>query len=323
MKASIVMGTFNGARYIEEQLDSLFRQTVSPAELIISDDGSTDETVSIIKSLAAHAPFPIILTQRGTTLGYARNFSEAALTANREIVLFCDQDDYWDHRKIELITHWFHENPSKSLVTHNIAICNESLEEITGNYFSLLERTNKKDYFIKGCATAIRRHLIQAAYPLPKDFGWTHDSRVHALAKIQNAHGQLKNVLVKHRLHPAQTSGYIVEDKPLNWGGKFLRQLDALTHEALPIAVKVLPLIPKPHEKEVVLEFLQTSKKIELYSKIIKAEYSTKINNDLLDSSDRKLLKFTKLLKLYFSGNYIEIGRSYRFLADLIRLSKQ
>lgn len=99
---SVVMATFNGGRFISEQLDSIARQTHLPAELIVSDDTSTDDTIEIVKGFAKTAPFPVKIIENETRLGYGGNFLSATKQATGAYLSFCDQDDIWLPNKLEV-----------------------------------------------------------------------------------------------------------------------------------------------------------------------------------------------------------------------------
>jgi glycosyltransferase involved in cell wall biosynthesis len=75
---SIAMTTFNGATYLEEQLDSLLGQQHLPAELVVGDDGSEDETLSILERFARKAPFPILVHRNPSRLGFRANFAASS-----------------------------------------------------------------------------------------------------------------------------------------------------------------------------------------------------------------------------------------------------
>jgi hypothetical protein len=100
-RTSVVVGTYNGARYIGEQLDSLAAQTILPHEIIVSDDGSTDDTVAIAKACAARSAIPMTVRGNAVNLGFGENFLQAAMLATGDYVAFCDQDDRWRPHKIE------------------------------------------------------------------------------------------------------------------------------------------------------------------------------------------------------------------------------
>ena len=97
---SVVMATYNGAEFISEQLQSLATQTRLPDELVVSDDGSSDATIDIVRQFGQHAPFPVIVRQNQRRLGYGENFLTAASLATGEYIAFCDQDDVWHPDKV-------------------------------------------------------------------------------------------------------------------------------------------------------------------------------------------------------------------------------
>lgn len=101
-RVSVVLATFNGAAFLPAQLESLLRQTLPPCELIISDDGSTDDTLLIAESVRQEAPFPVRIVRNPKQLGYGENFLTAARLAEGDFISFCDQDDIWDPRKLEV-----------------------------------------------------------------------------------------------------------------------------------------------------------------------------------------------------------------------------
>lgn len=115
---SVAMATYNGARFLYEQLASIANQTVYPAELIICDDGSHDETISIASKFADEAPFPVQVHRNPRNLGFARNFREAASRCRGDLIAFSDQDDWWCPDRLEKCLPSF-EDPDVLLIYHN------------------------------------------------------------------------------------------------------------------------------------------------------------------------------------------------------------
>ena len=100
---SILMATYNGEKYICEQIDSLFAQTVQDFTLYVSDDKSTDRTSEIIEWYARRYPSRIVLTRRETNSDGAKNNFLDLMTAYKDdYVMLSDQDDVWLPNKIEL-----------------------------------------------------------------------------------------------------------------------------------------------------------------------------------------------------------------------------
>ena len=97
----IVMATFNGERYLAQQLDSILNQTFSDWRLIVRDDGSTDGTLSILQSYAQRYPDKIRILAPGPHLGPRGSFSALLAESTAAYTMFCDQDDVWVPSKIQ------------------------------------------------------------------------------------------------------------------------------------------------------------------------------------------------------------------------------
>ncbi|GJD34959.1 hypothetical protein FMGBMHLM_1866 [Methylobacterium aerolatum] len=114
---SIVLATHNGSRFIRQQLDTLLHQTVPPLEIIVSDDASTDDTLKIVQDFLSAGTITFKIIRNVPALGYRTNFLRAALSASGRFVAFCDQDDIWDPRKLELCSRHM-EDRTVSMIVH-------------------------------------------------------------------------------------------------------------------------------------------------------------------------------------------------------------
>jgi len=103
LRIGVALATFNGARYLSEQLDSLLAQERRPDVLEVSDDGSTDATLEILEAFALRAPFPVQITRNVRQLGYRENFLATASRLPCDFIAFCDQDDVWRAEKLARI----------------------------------------------------------------------------------------------------------------------------------------------------------------------------------------------------------------------------
>ena len=103
MKTSVVMCTYNGASHIYFQLKTINTQTRKPDEVIIQDDGSTDNTAGIIRKFISDNSLQDSWTlyENQTNLGWKKNFMDALSKAKSDIIFLSDQDDIWDENKIE------------------------------------------------------------------------------------------------------------------------------------------------------------------------------------------------------------------------------
>lgn len=123
MKVSIALATYNGSRFLKEQLNTLASQTLSPFELIVSDDGSNDQTLDLVRAFARHAPFAVKILEGESRLGYRENFRRAANHSTGDLIAFCDQDDIWRADKLDRM-HRVFEDPSVLLAYHNAVVFN-------------------------------------------------------------------------------------------------------------------------------------------------------------------------------------------------------
>ena len=103
IKVDILLASYNGERYIREQLDSLLAQSHKNINIIIHDDGSTDSTVSIIREYEKKYPVKVKLLDDGKHFGNASdNFMYLTGYGSADYIMFCDQDDYWDKDKVRI-----------------------------------------------------------------------------------------------------------------------------------------------------------------------------------------------------------------------------
>lgn len=121
---SVVVGTYNGEKYILEQLNSILNQSVLPNEIIISDDGSTDRTIELIDCFIKDNKLNNCLFLKNKNQGITTNFQSALDKVTGDIVFLCDQDDIWNSTKIEVILNEFRANPNLSCIISSINYIN-------------------------------------------------------------------------------------------------------------------------------------------------------------------------------------------------------
>lgn len=109
------MGTYNGERFVREQLTSILAQSLTPWEVLVSDDGSTDTTLQIVEEVAADTDIPVRVRVNPQNLGFADNFLQAAGRASGEYVAFSDQDDRWHPDKLA--------RQVETLTSHHALLC--------------------------------------------------------------------------------------------------------------------------------------------------------------------------------------------------------
>jgi len=205
---SVAIATYNGARYLREQLISIANQTVLPHEVIISDDGSTDGTLQVVESFAQSAPFVIKILRNEENLGYAQNFSRALQACSGEIVFLCDQDDVWLPYKIEFILADFEKHKNIVLVVHDLEFCTENLVPIGQTKLARMSTDCdiQRDYVV-GMATAVRQSFLRLCLPVPNLPGVAHDRWLHDCAWAVGRKFVRNEVLALYRRHAENATG--------------------------------------------------------------------------------------------------------------------
>lgn len=178
MQISVAMATYNGARFLREQLDSFVDQTRHPDELVICDDGSSDETLAIAENFATTAPFPVIIERNGKRLGYSRNFERAISLCSGEIIFLSDQDDAWFPNKIATVAAEFARLSDVQVVVNDHILTDAELGHSGLTKLGNLKRVGKNsDALIEGCSTAFRRSWGRMLFPIPREADPMIDAR--------------------------------------------------------------------------------------------------------------------------------------------------
>jgi len=205
MKIAIVMATYKGQELVEEQFQSLFRQSQLPDEIVVRDDCSPDKTMEKLEQIRKESPVPVTIHSGKTNLGYIRNFTEALKTAQADIYFYCDQDDVWFPNKIEKHLGIYKASPATLAIISNQEIVGPDLTP--SGRTSLAEITNirRTDHdFVHGCCTSFRHGLYPAAIAPPKYFA--HDDWIHALASACGRRIVIEQPLQLFRRHDRTTT---------------------------------------------------------------------------------------------------------------------
>ena len=210
MEISIAMATHNGAKYLNEQLDSFLTQTRRPDELVVCDDASTDDTVQILFNFKKTAPFVVHIYRNPAKLGYAGNFGKALELCTGDLIFLSDQDDVWLPSKINRVAQIFIEHKNILLVVNDCELTNENLRlsGLTQNGQLLSAGLTSKS-LVNGCCTTISSQLLSLILPIPKQ-ELAHDNWIHKLADALDARLVVKEVLQYYRRHSAHTSKTIL-----------------------------------------------------------------------------------------------------------------
>ncbi|MDA8592966.1 glycosyltransferase, partial [Planctomycetota bacterium] len=220
---SVAMATFQGREFLQEQFESLLKQTRQPDEVIIYDDASSDDTVSLLKAFRCRAPFRVEIIEGTENAGVNHAFGTALAACRGTYIFFCDQDDLWESEKIGRFMAAFQSNRNIGLVfcdasqidAEGLALPESLWQQIKFN--KQRRRRFRRDplgellrgaNFVYGMAAAFRAESIQPFCRINADpGGMTHDTwfALHVVAIGWQAVA-LEEKLVRYRRHGRQAT---------------------------------------------------------------------------------------------------------------------
>ena len=218
-KISVAIATYNGEKFIEEQLQSILDQTVFVDEVIICDDRSTDGTADVIRDFIGRNNledrFSFFINEKN--LGYASNFITALRKTTGDFIFFCDQDDIWIKDRVEKMTQALKSNPEAELIGSEFEPfkCSEDApdphkwELATFRNDGSLDKLdfNSGNIFIgcQGCTMAMTRSFLDNVDKYWYE-GWAHDEFVWKLALARQSLYFYHLVTMKRRLHSSNVT---------------------------------------------------------------------------------------------------------------------
>lgn len=219
-EVSIVLATYNGASYLEEQIDSILQNTYTDWEIEICDDGSIDQTLQIAAKYQEQYPDKIRIHQNIEQLGVTRNFLEGAKRAKGDYIMFCDQDDVWLPEKIEKTLAFLKTREKAAGVNKPVAVFTDAklvdsiLRSINDSFFTYnaldVEKLDLAHLLMEnkviGCTTMFNRALADKIIEFPK-FARYHDWWVALIAAVFGDLSYLNEPTMLYRQHGGNVVG--------------------------------------------------------------------------------------------------------------------
>ena len=234
LTVSVALCTYNGERYLAQQLESITSQTRPPDELVVCDDGSSDRTPELLAEFASSAGFPVRLHQpEAAPLGPARNFDRAISACAGDVIALCDQDDVWAPDRLQRIEAAFEDSPELALFFSDADLIDEHsrsrgrrLWEALGITPGMWRRFSESDpadrvmmlfdgNLMTGATLAMRASWRDLVLPIPE--GWIHDAWIGMLLSATTDVRMSPERTIRYRLHPAQHTGIGVNPRRLMW----------------------------------------------------------------------------------------------------------
>lgn len=284
MKISIALATYNGEKYIEEQLKSIYNQTIKPDEIIISDDNSNDKTIKIINETKKFTNIKHEVIENKNRTGYSLNFNRALQSVNGDVIFLCDQDDFWFENKIEYVLNQFKENTNIWVVMNNAMFTDESLNQLGTTKLDEHKRYDRKlnGYHI-GCCAAVRKELLDYCLPIPSN-KVGHDNWIISIAEGLGKRKIINSVLQYYRRHGNNQSNTFHNGIKVSIIEKYFKYIKSNNNNKYEIDHYLLSFMESKVDR---------SKNENMYIK--------KLNDKIHVNNIRRRLKYMNILKKYFT----------------------
>jgi glycosyltransferase involved in cell wall biosynthesis len=233
LSTSIVLCTFNGARFLEAQWNSLLAQSRLSNEIVVHDDDSTDATPALLDTLRRRAEdlgVRVRVVRNSQNLGYIANFEAALQDASGDVLFLCDQDDVWHADKSVTLAAEFEQRADLLLLCTDARRVGESGEALPRSLFEVLKVSRAELRCIHagqgfevllrrslatGATVALRRTLLADALPFPA--GWIHDEWLAIMAAALGGFDCVEQTWIDYRQHAANQIGVPDRDLAAKW----------------------------------------------------------------------------------------------------------
>jgi len=211
IRISVAVASYNGERYIKEQMDSIVRNLTCRDEIIVSDDGSSDRTSELVREYQ-NGEIPVRLLQ-GPGLGIKQNISAALSACRGDYIFLADQDDVWTDDKVEKVMEYLGKDGCR-LVCHDARVMNASFTEVKmESFFSyrgskpgFLNNLLKNRYM--GCCMAFEKSLLPYVLPISEKVEM-HDQWIGMINDLRGGNSRfIGDRLLLYRRHDANVSDF-------------------------------------------------------------------------------------------------------------------
>jgi glycosyltransferase involved in cell wall biosynthesis len=224
LKLSLALCTYNGERFLRSQLESILNQTTCVNEIIVCDDHSSDNTLTILHEFEASHPSLFKIFANQENIGVIKNFEKAISLCSGDIIFLADQDDIWESNKVASVLHFFHQHPNYNAVFSDAELINEQSNYLHKTLWELLQfnealtqnsRLNIFEFLllyrnvVTGACLAIRKESLPHILPFPKDGKMLHDQWIGLKLGEVNKIGFINQCLIRYRLHSEQETKFI------------------------------------------------------------------------------------------------------------------
>lgn len=292
---SVALCSYNGEKYIHQQIDSILNQTHRPSEIVVCDDGSTDRTPEILAEYQKQYPEIFRIHFNEINLRSVKNFEKAISLCSKAIIFLSDQDDIWAENKAEKIVSFLDNHAEIDVVATN-GFCIDENGVVHEKYslwdapVFLKEKGKNIDYFeiillcniATGASMAFRAALKPEIMPFPVLKDYHHDEWIALNTAIKGRFEFLNDKLFYYRTHQEQQVGGVFFDKTEEGKAKLMRFFD-LEPTSFSSYKRLLKRLLRFYEINVIIEnknqghtFCNTSQSIKERYDALKKEFKNK-----------------------------------------------
>jgi len=209
---SVAIATYNGAKFLREQLDSIYNQTYKNIEVIACDDCSTDKTVEILDEYKNKHGLKYFVNKKN--LGFVKNFEKAITLCTGDYIALCDQDDIWKEEKLEYLLARIGKN---DLIYSDAELINENGEVFSDSFmrYTSLQYTREDQFerllygnFAQGASMLFRSSLKDEFLPFPEGIPY-HDWWIALVASAYDGIKCEETSLIQYRIHDKNDTGAV------------------------------------------------------------------------------------------------------------------
>ncbi|MDP9895792.1 glycosyltransferase involved in cell wall biosynthesis [Variovorax boronicumulans] len=227
LEVSVALCTYNGARFLREQVRSICLQTRPPVEIVLSDDASRDGSVEVVRAAVAECaaerpgpPIALRVFENPVALRVVKNFEQAISACTSELIALSDQDDVWVPDRLALMVAHFEQDANLMLLHTDARLVDSERRDLNQTLFHALEVTPLelaqvhggkafdallRRNLVTGATTVFRRALLADALPLPLE--WVHDEWLSIVASTTARVDLLEQPLIEYRQHESNQIG--------------------------------------------------------------------------------------------------------------------
>ena len=217
-KLSVALCTYNGEKFLQEQLESIYNQESPVDEIVICDDNSQDNTIDIVNQFKKNHPeIEIKIHKNESNIGVLSNFEKAISLCHGDIIFCSDQDDIWMKEKTKIIVSWFDTHPETELVfTDAVLIDKDGYILCESTLFDTLQFSSKVRKlwkqgltlelynirnWVTGATIAFKKTIVHYIIPFIKDTHCLHDEQIAITCVKRNSIHMMEECLTKYRIH--------------------------------------------------------------------------------------------------------------------------